>query len=133
MGRVIKPIPMCTELVGHIGEIVAHLIPTHCGVRAVHVTPGVMAHYREKHGTQMNVTYAERMLPAILADPLRVYQGQKQKSLVFVEQYNERFLLIVPIKCGFGHIWQETLYKAGVTSFFERGWVRNSCLYVRGD
>ncbi len=133
MGGVLSPTPIRTELVGHVGELVAHLIPAHCGVRAVHVTPGVVAHYREKHGTQMNVSFAERILAATLADPLSVYQGKKQKSLVFVEQYNERFLLIVPIKCGHGHIWQETLYKAETASFLERGWVRSGCLYRRGD
>lgn len=110
-----------------------HLIPAHCGVYAVHVTPGVVAHYREKHGTQMNVAYAECMLPSLLADPLSVYQGKKQKTLVFVGRYSERFLLIVPLKCGHGRIWQETLYKAETSSFLGRGWVRNGCLYLRGD
>lgn len=133
MGRVASPTPMHTELVGHIGDRVAHLIPNHCGARAVHVTPGVVTHYREKHGAQMNVAYAERMLSAVFTDPLQVYQGRKEKTLVFVERYNERFLLIVPVKCGHGHIWQETLYKTETASFKERGWVREGCLYVRGD
>ncbi len=122
---------VCTELVGHVGKQVAHLLPVYCGVLGVHVTPGVVAHYREKHGAQMDVAYAEQLLPLVLDDPMGVYQGKKRTTLVFVGQYSARFLLIAPLKCGRGRIWQETLYKAEIVSFLGRGWVRNGCLYTR--
>ncbi len=97
----------------------------------MHVSPGVVAHYREKHGTQMDIGQAERLLPAVLANPLHVYQGKKRTTLIFVERYDGHYLLIVPVKCMPDHIWQETLYITDPASFEKRGWVRSGFLYAR--
>ncbi len=97
----------------------------------IHVTDGVIQHYRERHAGQFDFSIAEAMLPNVLSDPFRLYQGQKQKTIVFIEVFREQYFLLVPVKCTSHMMWQETLYVVRQDEFESRGWVRRGLLYER--
>lgn len=71
----------------HVEDIVA----PRTNARMIHVTDGVIQHYRESHTGQFDFSIAEAMIPEVLSDPFRVYQGQKQKTIVFIEGFGEQF------------------------------------------
>jgi hypothetical protein len=109
------------------------LVSPRTTAREIYVTDGVVAHYRKQHKGQCDIDAAEAMVPMILSDPHRVYQGQKQKTLVFTEIFHGRFVLIVPVKCNPHAMWQETLYIYRRDDFESRSWVKAGLLYLRKE
>lgn len=71
---------------------------------------GTASHYREKHGTDLDIDVAEAMLEGLFADPLMVSQGKRGELLFFCE-YDEAYYLVVPVKVLQGEMWVSSLFK----------------------
>jgi hypothetical protein len=111
----------------HIEAIIA----PHSAARYIFVVEDVVRHYREKHKDQFDIDLAEAMVPSIIADPHAVYQGKKRTTLVFTGDFEDRYVLVVPIKCLTEELWQETLFIYRREDFEGRGWVKRGLLYRR--
>lgn len=94
------------------------------------VLAGNKEHYWEHEG-EFDVAIAERALPDVIRDPLRIHQDKKPSCLVFVGEYNPRYFLIACIKCLPEELWLQTLYICEKHNFLKRKWVKASCIYVR--
>lgn len=93
-------------------------------------TEDVLDHI-EKHKKEFDTQRATQMLSGMLRDPLWVYQGKKKTSVVFVEDFSDRFFLLVPVKLLPEELWLETIHIEEKARFLRR-WKGRKRLYERG-
>jgi hypothetical protein len=129
-GKSFRPDRDDIRLIGRCGGHLTAIIAARSRVRDVYASTSVTAHYRQ-HARQFDIERAEVLLPGIFADPLAIYQGKKESTLVFVEQFDEAYYLLVPLKCLPQELWLETLYIEEQRRFRRRPWVRKGMLYRR--
>jgi hypothetical protein len=119
-------------LVGSVTGPASELLIERTGVAEVHARPSTRAHWR-KHSSQFDVLRAERMLPCLLADPLKIVQGKDHRILVLVENFDDAKYLAVAVKClaEKSEAWISTMFPFKKSEFNDRGWVKKGLLYER--
>jgi len=65
----------------------------------------------------------------LLRDPLRVLQGEKPSTLVFLGEYSETKYLVIPVKCLQGELWIGTMFVGNKDRFDRKKCVRDGVLY----
>lgn len=125
--RTITRVPM---EVGRVGSEVESVFRDRTSARTVMTTEDVLDHI-EKHKKEFDTQRATQMLSGMLRDPLWVYQGKKKTSVVFVEDFSDRFFLLVPVKLLPEELWLETIHIEEKARFLRR-WKGRKRLYERG-
>ena len=113
------------------GRAAAILAERTCAA-SISVAPSVQDHWR-LHAGQFDVNEAERIMPGVLNDPLRIVQGRKPKTIVFIGSLDARHYLLIPVKCLDNEAWIETMYMEAKERFDKHKWVRDGVLYERED
>lgn len=115
--------------IGQIGESLESIFVSRTTARSVKVSASVLRHI-EKHRGEFDVDRAMEMLPEVLNNPKIVYQGKKTNSLQFVEDFNERYFLLAPIKYLPDELWLETIIIEEKSRFLRR-WAKREIFYTR--
>jgi len=113
----------------YIGEHLSNVFRNLSGIRNVIVTNATVGHYR-KHKGEFDVEKAESLLEKLIRDPLIIYPDKKKNSVLFVDEFDDRFYLLVPIKMLPGEMWLQTLYVEEKKRFMKR-WGKREPLYRR--
>jgi len=115
--------------VGTIGNPIKSIFETRTSAQTVMVSDGVLGHI-EKHKVQFDIIRAKQMLPQILNDPKYLYQGKKISSIQFVEDFDDRYFLLAPVKYLPNELWLETIHIEEKKRFLKR-WAKREILYER--
>ncbi len=115
--------------VGNTGTSIGGIIESRSNAKMVRATEDVLSHI-EKHKDQFDILKAKQMLPQILNNPKFIYEGKKASSLQFVEDFDEKYFLMVPIKYLKDELWLETLTIEEKQRFLKR-WAKRILLYKR--
>ncbi|HOJ02091.1 MAG TPA: hypothetical protein PLL88_10780 [Anaerolineaceae bacterium] len=115
--------------IGEIGENIAPIIQSRSSAKIVQATDDVLKHI-EKHKDQFDILKAKNMLPEVLNNPKFLFQGKKKTSLQFIEDFDEKYFLMIPIKYLPNELWLETLTIEEKERFLRR-WMKRELLYKR--
>lgn len=119
------------RLVAQFSEEVLVVVRSRCSAIDIWITDSVATHYRDKHAGQFDNVLAEVLLPKIVADPLAIYRGGKQSTLVFIDEFDAEHYIVVPITLLPAEAWIETLYVDQKQRFHRRAWTRSRGIYAR--
>ncbi len=125
-----KPDRADAHHVGRCGEPLRNLIGGLAGVKDVYSVGDTVTHYA-RHAGDFDIARAESLVGQIITDPIAVYRGTNKNSLVFIDWYDDRHYLLVPIKTLPGELWLKTMHIDEATRFHKRKWVREGLLYER--
>lgn len=117
------------RVIGRIGEYIEPIIAERTTAKTVMVSDSVLKHI-EKHRNQFDIDLAKKMLPQVISNPKFIYQGKKVNSFQFIEDFTERYFLLVPIKYLPNELWLETLLIEEKKRFLRR-WEKVLKLYTR--
>lgn len=70
------------------------------------------------------------MLAGIIDNPLYIMQGKKSNSLQFVDDFDDKFFVLVPIKHLPEEMWVETIFIEEKNRFLRR-WGKRTVYYER--
>lgn len=118
-------------LSGAIGDKAGESIRTFSNVRQVYSVSETWAHIAARHGAQFDVERGRAKLPAVLQDPIAVYQANKPNSLIFVGLYDETHSLIVSVKTLSNELWLESMYTIRAERLLRPSW-RKRLIYEKG-
>lgn len=116
--------------VDKISQKIKDLIQTRSSAEVVKISEQVGNHIISRHKEHFDINKAFNMLPEVINNPQFIYEGKKKNSLQFVESFNEKFYLMVPIKCLPDELWIETLTIEEKARFLRR-WGKRQLFYKR--
>ncbi len=128
--KLFRPNRSDVRLAGRCGEHLANILLPRAGVRDVYVAYGTVVHYTSRHGADLDIAKAEAMLHGLFEDPYMVSQGKKSE-LIFFEEYDEYYYLVVPVKVLPGELWISSLFKDNKPRVEKKWGCPERCLYRR--
>jgi hypothetical protein len=116
--------------IGIVGDAAAQLVLDRSGVRDVNATERVCDHWR-KHASHYDVAKAEQMMKSVISSPLAIYQDTKPGTLIFIEEFDAIYYLVISVKCLAGELWISTMYPDKKSRFEKRQWVKAGPIYTK--
>lgn len=118
-----------TFIAGKLSEFVREKIGDIVSSDTINMTNSVREHV-QKHSNEFDVERAFTMLAGIIDNPLYIMQGKKSNSLQFVDDFDDKFFVLVPIKHLPEEMWVETIFIEEKNRFLRR-WGKRTVYYER--
>lgn len=112
-----------------IGAELQDVIANFSSAKDVFVSNDVVDHILEHKG-EFDTEKAMKMLTELISNPLQIYKDKKLRSVVFLENFDDRFFLVAPIKTLTYELWLQTIYIEEKKRFINR-WQKRGILYQR--